>query len=102
MNTLRFLAAMTMLVAFIPATSSGQDKPRKGFLSVLKEDQVVTLKEVGGKYEITILKNAPAVGSKVLEVGQDFIVIGDAAGVTETRIHVTSIKAIVRLKIPKD
>lgn len=102
MNTLRFLAVLAILFVMIPATCSGQDKPRKSFLAVLKEDQVVTLKEVGGKYEITILKNAPAFGSKVLEVGQDFVVIGDAAGVTETRIHVMSIKAIVRLKLPKE
>lgn len=101
MNTLRSLAVLTMVFVMIPTVSNAQDKPRKGFLAVLKEDQVVTLKEVGGKYEITILKTGP-VGHKIIEVGLDYLVVEDVAGVSQTRIHVTSIKAIVRKKLPKE
>ena len=101
MNTIRLLAVAAALLLTIPATSHGQDKPRKGFLAPLKEGQTVTVKENAGKYEITLMKNLP-LGHKVIEVGSDFVVIEDAAGVSETRIHVTSIKAIIRLKIPKD
>ena len=99
MNTIRLLAAALLLT--IPATSHGQEKPRKGFLAILKEGQTVTLKESAGKYEITLMKNIP-LGHKVIEVGVDYVVVEDAAGVTETRIHVTSIKAIIKLKIPKE
>ncbi len=100
MNTFRFSLVVALLLA-VTATSYSQDKPKKNFLSALKEGQVVTVKEVVGKYELTVMKNAP-VGSKVLEVGTDFVVLEDPAGVLETRIHVTSIKCIVRLKLPKE
>jgi len=101
MNTIRLLAVTAAVLLTIPATSHGQDKPRKGFLAALKEGQTVTLKENGGRYEITLMRNIP-VGHKIIEVGSDYVVIEDAAGVTETRIHVTSIKAIIKLKIPKE
>jgi hypothetical protein len=99
MNTFRSILVLLLLV--LPATSYGQDKLKKTFLSALKEGQVVSVKEVAGKYEITVMKNAP-VGSKVIEVGTDYVVLEDPAGVTETRIHVTSIKCITRLKLPKE
>lgn len=101
MNTLRFSLVVAALLLAITATSNGQHKPKNNFLSALKEGAVVSVKEVAGKYELTVMKNAP-VGSKVLEVGTDFVVLEDPAGVTETRIHVTSIKCITRLKLPKE
>jgi hypothetical protein len=101
MNTLRFSLVIAALLLAVTATSNAQDKPKKTFLSALKEGQVVSVKEVAGKFDITVMKNAP-VGSKVLEIGSDFVVLEDAAGVLETRIHVTSIKSIIRLKLPKE
>ena len=95
-----FLSAFVAVASFT-ATSHGQEKARKGFLSVLKEGQSVSVKEVAGRFEITLMKDVK-LGPKVIEVGADYIVIEDIAGVTESRIHVTSIKAIVRLKLPKE
>ena len=88
-------------VASLTATSNDQEKARKGFLSVLKEGQSVSVKEVAGRFEITLMKDVK-LGHHVVEIGPDYLVIEDIAGVTETRIHVTSIKAIVRLKLPKE
>lgn len=90
-----------MAVASFTATSHGQEKTRKGFLSVLKEGQSVSVKEVAGRFEITLMKDVKF-GPKVIEVGADYIVIENIAGVTETRIHVTSIKSIVKLKLPEE
>jgi len=101
MNTLRFSVVVATLLLAITTTSYGQDKPKKTFLSALKEGQLVSVKEVAGRYEITAMKNAP-VGSKVLEIGTDYVVLEDPAGVMETRIHVTSIKSIIRLKLLKE
>jgi len=101
MNTIRLLAVTAGLLLTIPATSHGQDKSRKSFLAALKEGQTVMLKENAGKFEITLMKNIP-LGHKVVEVGPDYVVIEDAAGLTETRIHVTSIKAIIKLKTLKE
>ena len=93
-----FLSAF-LVIASSPAT--GQDRPRKGFLSVLKEGQSVSVKEVAGRYEITLIKDVK-LGQKVIEVGSDYIVVEDAAGITETRIPVYSIKSIVKLKVPRE
>ena len=95
-----FALLLAFTLASFTATSQGQDKPRKDFLSVLKEGQSVSVKEVGGKFEIMLMKDV-RLGHKVIEVGSDYIVVEDAAGVTETRIHVTSIKSIVKLEPPK-
>lgn len=101
MIAIRILFVTTSLLILVPPTSNGQDRSKKGFLSVLKVGQIVTLKEDAGRYEITVLKNAQ-LAHKVIEVGADYVVIEDAARVTETRIPVYSIKAIIRLKLPKD
>ena len=39
-------------------------------------------------------------GYKVLEVGVDYMVVQDIAGVTEIHIPLYSIKAVIRLKVP--
>ena len=77
--------------------ASGQDKGRKGFLSVLKEGQGIVLKEATGRYEITLMEG----GHKIIEVGPDYIVAEDIAGVTEIRISVYSIKSIARIKVAR-
>lgn len=90
-----------LAVSLSTATGHGQEQARKGFLSVLKEGQSVSVKELGGRFEITVLKDVK-LGHKVIEVGSDYVVVEDAAGVTETRIPVYSIKAVVRLKLPRE
>lgn len=101
MNTFRSTLVLALLFLLTPATNYGQDKPKENFLSALKEGAIVSVKEVAGKYELTVMKNPP-VGSKVVEVGTDYVVLEDPAGLTETRFHVTSIKSIIRLKLPKE
>ena len=93
-----YLSAFVVVASFT-ATSHGQEKTRKGFLSVLKEGQSVSVKEVAGRFEITLMKDVK-LGPKVIEVGADYLVIEDITA--ETRIHVTSIKSITRLKLPKE
>lgn len=91
------LFCATLAFACLSPEASGQEKARKGFLSVLKEGQTVVLKEAAGRYEITLMEG----GYKVIEVGPDYVVVEDLAGVTETRIPVYSIKSITRIKGPK-
>ena len=67
------LLAALLTLGYFTATSHGQDKSRKGFLSVLKEGQTVVVKEFGGRYEITLMKDVK-LGHKVIEVGADFLV----------------------------
>ncbi len=91
------LLCATLAFACLSPEASGQEKGRKSFLSVLKEGQGIVLKESAGRYEITLMDG----GHKVIEVGPDYVVVEDIAGVTETRIPIYSIKSITRIKGPK-
>ncbi len=81
--------------------SHGQEKVPKSFLSVLNVGQSVSLKDVGDKFEIMLMKDVK-LGHKIVEVGADYIVVEDITGLTETRIHLTSIKTITRLRKPNE
>ncbi len=89
------LLCATLALVCLSPVANGQDKGRKGFLSVLKEGQGIVLKEAAGRYEITLMEG----GHKVIEVGPDYVVVEDIAGVTETRIPIFSIKSIARIKV---
>lgn len=91
------LLCVAVVLGCLSPETSGQEKGRKSFLSVLKEGQAVVLKEAAGRYEITLMEGA----HKVIEVGPDYVVVEDLAGVTETRIPVYSIKSITRMKVSK-
>jgi hypothetical protein len=52
------------------------------------------------RWEITLMADV-RLGHRVIEVGTDYVVVVDVAGVTETRIPIYSIKSIVRIKVPR-
>ena len=87
----------TVAVACLSPAANGQEKGRKSFLSVLKEGQAVVLKEAAGRFEITLMEG----GHRVIEIGPDYVVVEDIAGVTEIRISVYSIKSIARIKVAR-
>jgi hypothetical protein len=101
MKSLQFVIVIILLMVAAGATSNYNHKPETDFLSVLKEGQVVSVKEVAEKFEILILEKIP-VGSKITEIGTDYIMFEDPSGVSATRVHITSIKSIVRLTVPKE
>lgn len=99
---LALLLAAFLALGTITVFGQAPDKPRPGFLSTLKEGQSIMLKEVAGRFEISSFDDGPAMLShKVIEVGTDYLTIEDIGGLIETRIPTYSIKAIVRLKVPR-
>lgn len=93
---MRFSFAMVFLLFVSPCFADN-------FLSVLKKDQKIVLREGAQGYQIVIYKNfgvEPA-SFKVVEVGTDYIVVEDAVGLNEIRIPIYSIKSITITKIPK-
>ena len=86
-----------MIAAIFCVVSSTTIHAQDNFLSVLRKNQVVQLKEVDGRFVINII-NGMRVGHKVIEVGDDYILIEEPSGYIETRIPVYSIKSIVRIK----
>ena len=98
------IVIVLLLIVAASFAASGQAPAEKQptFLSALKEGQHVSLKQDAGRFEITTVEGVAAVQShKVMEIGADYVVIQDVAGVSESRIPLWSIKAIIRLKVPK-
>lgn len=99
MKTMKVACVGFVLLVAIGATRS-QDNP-KNFFSGLKIGQIIAVKEVSGKYELLFQEKTP-VGSKVIEIGDDYLVLEDPSGLVEIRIHVTSIKNVTRWQQPKE
>ena len=101
-KTIIALTLTAFLALGIFAASGQAPAQPRGVLSVLGPGQPVALKEANGRYEIGIFDNGPEMlGYKVIEVGSDFLVVHDIAGISETRIPVYSIKAVITLKVGK-
>lgn len=91
---MKYLAIICILFFITPCFA-------EDFLSPLKKDQKVGLTETSNGYQIIVYKN-PVNGLmpyKILEVGNDYIVIEDFTGVKEIRIPIYSIKSIQTIKI---
>ena len=76
----------------------GEEHGRGGVLSVLSKGQAVGVKDVSGRYEISVIPDMEILGYKVVDVGSDYLVVRDITGVTELRIPIYSIKAVSILK----
>lgn len=103
MNRITTIVLLLLVAASGAFTVMAQAPAEKQpiFFSALKKGQHVSLKQDAGRYEITTVEGVAAVqGHKVMEIGADYVVIQDVAGVTESRIPLWSIKAIIRLKVP--
>lgn len=96
------LVAVSLLALCSVAAQPDADPPKPGLFANLRKGQEVVLKDVGPSFEITILADQPGpLGFTILEVGQDFLVLRDIAGVQEVRIPVYAIKSIATISMPK-
>lgn len=68
----------------------------------LQTGQKVTLKEVGGAYEIHVIENLPPVaqGFKITKIQNDLIILEDVVGVTEVRIPIYAVKSVKVTRLP--
>jgi hypothetical protein len=94
-GTLAILGAALVVMAAAP-----KDEKPTGVLAPLEKGQTVRLKEVAGRYEIGLMPGFD-LGHKVIEVGQDFVVVEDLAAFTQTRIPLYSIRAVTVTRVPK-
>lgn len=98
MKAIKLICVGFFLLLFVGAVNQGSPK---NFFSGLKIGQMIAVKEVSGKYELLFQEKTP-VGSKVIEIGDDYLALVDPSGLVETRIHVTSIKNVTRWQQPKE
>ena len=92
-----------LLLAGVLFVASGQAPGKQhGVLSVLHAGQPVNLADADGGYKLNLFEDGPGVlGHKVVEVGSDFVVVEDIAGIQQLRIPVYSIKSVGITKIAK-
>jgi hypothetical protein len=88
--------AVVALVAV--ALGADETKKPKGVFSALKVGQSVSLKDDGSAFTITFFEPELLQSHKVIEVGNDYVVLRDIAEVTETTVPLYSIKGIVKVR----
>jgi hypothetical protein len=94
---------LILLLAGVLFVASGQAPGKThGVLSVLHAGQPVNLADDDGGYKLNFFQDGPEMlGHRVVEVGTDFVVVEDIAGVQQLRIPVYSIKSVGITKIAK-
>ena len=80
----------------VAGTRGVEPKEGRGVLAGLKVGQPVTLQDAGSVYVVRVTDLEVLTGEEVAYVGEGFLIVRNQAGI-ETRIPVTSIKAVVRL-----
>jgi hypothetical protein len=91
-----------VLVAVVLALSSSlaNEAPRKprGIFSSLKVGQPVNLKDHGAAFSISFLDEGLPLTHKVVEISDDYVVVEEIAGMTETVVPVYSLRGVVRTR----
>lgn len=86
------------LIAVV-TTLSAQNAPNpKSVFSILKVGQAVNLKDHGSAYSLSIIEDEVPLSHTVVEVGVNYVVVRDIAGVTDSVVPVNAVKAIERVK----
>jgi hypothetical protein len=95
------IVTLIVLLSFTPLFAQQQDQRKPtGVLANLEVDQVIHIREVGDRYLLTVIDGEPKLPGPhtILELGSDYIVVRDFSGVTETRIPIYSIQAVINFK----
>ncbi len=96
---MRYLvAAVGVLLLVLATAAAGPGDKGGGIFAPLEKGQKVALREVGDRYQINVVPGVE-LGYEVVEVGPDYVVLVDAAGVTETRIPVYAVKSVTVMRL---
>lgn len=87
---------LVLMMAAITGIGGVEPQEGRGVLAGLKVGQPVTLQDVGSAYVVRVTGMGVPTGEEVAELGEGYLVLKTQAGV-ETRVPVTSIKAVVRV-----
>lgn len=100
---LLIVVGLTSLLGSYMTAAHSQAPARRNssVLSTLTVGQTVGLRVRNSAWEISTLDEVDSGSHQVAEVGEDFIVLKDVSGLTETRIPITAITAIVHVRIKK-
>lgn len=91
-----FLFFITAIAAITPGQQPSPQ--RRDFLSGLKVGQSVNVKEVSGRFVLSVIDDGPVLSHKVIEIGSDYVLLEDTVGVSEIRVPLYTIASFTRLK----
>ena len=97
MRTWAWLFALVIIAAVSGIPGAQNAKSPRNVFSSLKVGQSVTLKDEGSAYSISFFDEDMPLAHKVVEIGDDFVVVRDVAGVKETVIPVFALKGIMKV-----
>jgi hypothetical protein len=100
MNKPLFLAVAIVAVALVASTATPQPQPapKRNVFSTLVAGQIVTLNDNDRMFQINTIQGAKTGTHTVAEVAEDYIILQDMAEVTELRIPIHAIRAVVHVK----
>lgn len=98
MKNHQILLVLVPLLAFLLARWTAP--PERTAFADLKVGGTVGLKDLGDSYQLTVWSEDLPQSHKVVEIGQDFVVLQDVAEVTKITIPMYSIKSVIRLQTP--
>ncbi len=75
------------------------DTTPKGVFSMLKVGQPVSLKDHGSAFSLSFIEGEVPFGHTVVEVGEDYVVVRDIAGVKDIVVPVFALKAVEKVRV---
>ncbi len=102
MTRLRYWFGLVVIVALVAAAIGADEaKKPKGVFSALRVGQSVSLKDEGSAFSITFFDPELLQSHKVIEVGNDYVVLRDIARISDTMIPIYSVKGVVKVRTNK-
>ncbi len=103
-NLLTLLAVIAIVVTaslhLRGQPAGGGEQPKTALLDVLKPGQTVSVKEVAGRYEITVfMDTVRPLGHKVISVSRDHVRVRDITQIVDTLIPVYAVSAVKIMRI---
>ncbi len=98
MKSVRKWTWLVVVTFLVMALGADEGRKTKGIFSGLKVGQSVSLRDEGSAFTITFFDPDLQQRHKVVEVGNDYVVVRDIAEITETLVPLYSIKAIVKVR----
>lgn len=93
----RTLTVVILLASTLTLPSDVRPPIPKGLFSGLRIGQAVSLNPESGGFQIRYFENDSPMTHKVIEIREDYIVVQDLAGVTETTVPCYALTSIVKV-----
>ncbi len=92
------VGCLAVLTAAVWVAGAGEPaRPAAGPLTPLQVGRIVSLKDCGAAYELTTYSREVVGPYRVIELGQDYVVVQDMGGLQDIRIPLQAVKCIINI-----